>query len=342
MLSYKLKHLFSRAVASLSAVGLFSLGNSAAQAEGLSGKIATYSYTADPMSFSANYVDLKCETNGQSNLLSGEVYYNASGVAVGCNFICQSGFYVPGVSGATPAMNIVVGYRQMVSDTTSGYVNAERGCVARSIPVNIVDNFKNDLFVEDGEAYHDMTTIFPVYGTSEVHYSVNCAEGLGDMSFCTNDTPSYILDNRTLNADYFANPDLAGYEFAGLMDKDGNTVMGSGLTVDDGFVFGEDFVDGLLGNAGLEFEEDTNLYVILPTMNDSSKVPTLYAKWEPKTITVNFDCDGGTISGAVPSSVTYGSSVTMPSCIMSGKVFDGWAPSDATQGFVSDLVVSPK
>ena len=98
----------------------------------------------------------------------------------------------------------------------------------------------------------------------------------------------------------------------------------------------------MLGVHTLEFEEGANVYVILPSTEDLSKVPTLYAKWEPKKITVNFVCDGGTVSGTVPSSVTYGSSVTLPSCVMSSKVFDGWVPSDATQGFVSDFVVSPK
>ena len=333
MLSYKFRHLFSRVVASLSAVGMFSLGNSSAHADSLSGAVATYNYTANPMSFSANYVDLKCDTNGMSNLLPGEVYYNTSGVAEGCKFLCVSGFALD----VTGAANTSALYWNVGEDVPVGgaetTVYAKHGCVPRPISFEVHDNFVSGFVIrKNGDESHAMGVVYPIYGSNDVRFGA-CAGGNFREEDCS-EGDSYwdFVDNAD---EYFEDSALAGYTFAGLMDKNGNMVM------DADFNPLVDNFDHLIeGKFGSQWNKDGNYWRLFKANPDG--YPVLYAKWEPKTITVNFDCDGGTISGAVPSSVTYGSSVTMPSCIMSGKVFDGWTPSNTAQGFVSDLVVSPK
>ncbi len=335
MLSYKFRHLFSRVVASLSAVGMFSLGNSSARADSLSGAVATYNYTANPMSFSANYVDLKCDTNGQSNLLPGEVYYNTSGVAAGCKFLCVSGFALD-VTGAanTSALRWIVGEKVPVSDAET-IVYAMHGCVPRPIEFEVHDNFVSGFVIEqNGDEYHIMGVVYPIYGSNDVRFGACAGGNFLDESCLDDDSYLNFVDYA---GEYFEDSALSGYAFAGLMDKNGNMVMDAMFNpLVDNF---DHLIEEKFGVVSNLLERDNYLMQYRVSVDNR---PVLYAKWEPKTITVNFDCDGGTISGAVPSSVTYGSSVTLPSCVMSGKVFDGWAPSDATQGFVSDFVVSPK
>ena len=113
MLSYKLKHLCSRVIMSLSAFGLFSISNAGqSEAADLYGKSFTYNVARNSTLY-ASFTEPECvvPTDGSvKNLYPTGVYVSgatgASGVAVEpgvCVFKCLEGFYYQGATGFSGA-----------------------------------------------------------------------------------------------------------------------------------------------------------------------------------------------------------------------------------------------
>ena len=113
MLSYKLKHLCSRVIMSLSAFGLFSISNAGqSEAAELYGTSFTYNVARNSTLY-ASFTKPTCvvPTDGSvKNLYSTGVYVSGAtgtnGVAVEpgvCVFKCLSGFYYDGVTGFSGA-----------------------------------------------------------------------------------------------------------------------------------------------------------------------------------------------------------------------------------------------
>lgn len=142
MLSYKLKHLCSRVIASLSAVGLFSIaqtGEANAKDQGLASTGFSYAQPGDTFKFdvatgltlAADYMEVQsgCSmqlTDGSDGNFASFVYTTgttgASGKAPSCNYTCKAG-YVWG--NTTHTTGIITG----MTGVQHAYLTPGSGCV---------------------------------------------------------------------------------------------------------------------------------------------------------------------------------------------------------------------
>jgi uncharacterized repeat protein (TIGR02543 family) len=140
----------------------------------------------------------------------------------------------------------------------------------------------------------------------------------------TESTVYSAVSNATLYAKWTPN----GYSL--VFDAQGGVVSPALLSVTygsavgdlptpvrDGYGYGGWYTSASGG--GARYERDSVYSIAANT--------TLYAKWTPKSYTITFDAQGGTVSPAT-SSVTYGAAVgTLPTPARGGYAFDGWYTS---------------
>lgn len=155
MLSYKLKHLCSRVIASLSAVGIISiahsndaaaanLGNASTMTEAQPGDTFTYNLTS-ALTLNAGYTEVEsgCSmelSDGTDGNFESFTYTTgttgAGGVAPKCTYTCKAG-YVWGVASSTDTSGVAAGTSGVAND----YVVPGTGCVAAALTCTVPSTY---------------------------------------------------------------------------------------------------------------------------------------------------------------------------------------------------------
>ena len=114
-------------------------------------------------------------------------------------------------------------------------------------------------------------------------------------------------------------PSRAGYSFNGWWTSTSRGVQ----------VYGP---DGKVKNEGTYWSEGRSVY---------AREHTLYAQWNAKTYTVNYNANGGTLtSGNAKATVTYGGAVSLaPKASKDGILFAGWGLSPSDKQPLSSLTM---
>lgn len=159
MLSYKLKHLCSRVIASLSAVGIISiahsndaaaanLGNASTMTEAQPGDTFTYNLTS-ALTLGAEYTEVEsgCSmelSDGTDGNFESFTYTTgttgASGQAPKCVYTCKAG-YVWQIETATETSGVIVG----TSGVANEYVVPGTGCVPAALTCTVSSTYSSTI-----------------------------------------------------------------------------------------------------------------------------------------------------------------------------------------------------
>lgn len=185
MLSYKLKHLCSRVIASLSAVGIISIAHSNDAAAANRGTAASMTYVepgdtftynlTSALTLNADYTEVEsgCSmelSDGTDGNFESFTYTSgttgASGQAPKCTYTCKAG-YVWGVASSTDTSGVAVG----ASGVKDDYVVPGTGCVPGKVTCTVSDAYSGT--ISEGTSGVDGTGKAYCTWTCKAGYSVN-------------------------------------------------------------------------------------------------------------------------------------------------------------------------